>query len=77
MAAGVSSFHPGFQETSLGKREKQIAEGVQDHCSLILHRALTLFPIEHEHEAEQHHATWPHVLDDAAVKKIAVGEKLE
>ena len=38
---------------------------------------MALFPIKHEHEAEQHHATRPHGLNDAAMEEFSVGEELE
>lgn len=40
-------------------------------------RALALFPINNEHQTEQHHATWPNAADNPTAEEFAIGDELE
>ena len=40
-------------------------------------RALALFPINNEHQTEQHHTTWPNAADNPTPEEFAIGDELE
>src|SRR5262252_6894736 len=46
-------------------------------CSRSHSGSLALFPIQHQHEAQQQHARWPHARNDAVPEKFSVGDELE